>query len=354
MAVFFSPAVFRAALVPTLSTLAAGALGGLAFQALNFPAPWMSGALIGATALVLCKRPAMMPEPLRFLCFLILGSSMGTALSPDMLAQAATWPVSMTFLALSIAGVMCGVTLFLMKVAKWNLATAFYASAPGALSAVIAMAATSEADMRRVAFAQALRIFLLVALLTQILGNAGAGRGPVMAAPPASSLADIAILLLTSLAGGLIAAKLRIPGGLLVGALAGSAVLHAAGFSDARLPDMLLVPAFIVLGSSVGIRFQGTTWATLRDCLLASLGAFLVAMAVSVACALAAAWLTGDDPGKLVTAFAPGALETMTVLGFALGYDPAFMSAHHIFRFAGISVALPLLAHLMFQARGKT
>lgn len=342
----------RATLVASLLTLGAAAAGGIAFAALNLPAPWMSGALVAVTGLALSGVRTRLPEPLRFACFTTLGCSMGTALTPDMMAKAATWPVSMGFLALSVLGVMAAVTLFLRKVAGWNLATAYYSSAPGALSAVIAMAQTSDADMRRVAFAQAVRLFLLVALLTQILGRTGGVdmATPVAAAPALSPLPDLALLLLASFGGSLLAQKARVPGGVLVGALAASGLLHAFDLSHARVPDLLMVPAFVVLGAGVGIRFRGTTLATLRECLWASLGAFVVAMAVSLACAFAAAWITGEDAGKMVTAFAPGALETMTVLGYALGYDPAFMSAHHIFRFAGLSVALPILAHLLFQA----
>lgn len=349
----FPFAVIRAGLRPTLITLACASAGGLAFFILGLPAPWMSGALVAVTVQVLAGAPAKLPEPLRFACFLVLGASMGTALTPDMIRQAATWPVSMALLGLSVVGVMGAVTLFLRKVAGWSLATAYYASAPGALSAVLAMAAASDADMRRVAFAQAVRLFLLVALLTQVLGRAGGGAAMAVPADPLSAPLDVALLLLASLGGGLLAARARIPGGILIGALAASGLLHALGWSEARVPDGLMVPAFVVLGAGVGIRFRGTTLATLKDCLLASLGAFVVAMAVSLACAVAAAALTGEDLGKMITAFAPGALETMTVLGFALGYDPAFMSAHHIFRFAGLSVLLPLMAHLLFQAGHK-
>lgn len=340
----------RAGWKPTLLTLAFACAGGAAFALLGLPAPWMSGALVAVTVQVLSGLRAALPEPLRFACFLVLGASMGTALTPEMMHQAASWPVSMAFLALSVVGVMGAVTLFLRKVAGWSLATAYYASAPGALSAVLAMAAASQADMRRVAFAQAVRLFLLVALLTQILGRIGGAQALPLPAGPASAPLDVALLLLASLAGGLLAARARIPGGMLIGALGASGLLHALDWSHAEVPDALMVPAFVVLGAGVGIRFKGTTLATLRDCLLASLGAFLVALAISLACAVAAAAITGEDMGKMITAFAPGALETMTVLGFALGYDPAFMSAHHIFRFAGLSVVLPVFAHFLFQA----
>ncbi|OYX15217.1 MAG: hypothetical protein B7Z15_01330 [Rhizobiales bacterium 32-66-8] len=348
---FPSPAAWRPLIGPTCLTLLAGTLGGFLFERLGMPAPWMSGALVGTTLLALAPAPSALPEPLRFLSFLILGCSMGAALSPEMLARAATWPVSMGFLAVSVALVMVGVTLFLRRVAGWNLETAFYASIPGALSAVIAMAATTTADMRRVAFAQALRLFLLVAALPHILGAAGSHAPRVAAETHATALGPLVLLIAAALCGGLIFARLRVPGGILVGAMAASAVLHATGLSDAQIPNLLLIPSFIILGAGVGLRFKGTDMRTLRESVFASLGAVVVAVGISVVFALLAAWITGEEAGKMVTAFAPGALETMTVLGFALGYDPAFMSAHHLFRFAGLSIAMPLLAHLLFSMR---
>ncbi|MFH1554063.1 MAG: AbrB family transcriptional regulator [Pseudomonadota bacterium] len=345
-----TPPSRRAILVASLVTLASGALGGLVFFRIGMPAAWMSGALIVTTVLALCGAPLAVPTPVRFVGFLVLGASMGTAMSPDMLTHAATWPISMALLAVSVVGVMAGSMAFLVRVARWDAQSAFYASAPGALSTVVAMAATTPADMRKVAFSQAMRLFLLVAALPHVMGRVGHPSG-APAAVPLSSLLDIAILLAVSLATGVAFNRLRVPGGMLVGAMTGSALLHAFGLSHAFVPPILLIPAYVVLGAGVGMRFQGTDRATLSSCLLASLGAFAVALVVSVACALLAAHLTHDDPGKLITAFSPGALETMTVLGFAMGYDPAFMSAHHLFRFAGISVFLPLAAHLLFTIR---
>ncbi len=336
-----------------LITFAVGGAGGAVFAALGLPAPWMSGALVATTLWALAGRPMALPEPVRWLTFVLLGASMGGALSPHTLGQAANWPVSMACLGLSVAAVIAGGVLYFRKVAGWDLPTALYASAPGALSAVIAMAETTPADMRKVAFSQGLRLFLLVAALPNILGAAGLHGADVVALPPAGSApAAVALLLGVSTAIGLLFAALRVPGGLLLGAMAGSAGLHLAGWSDAQVPPQVLIPGFVVLGTSVGIRFQGTAMATLRDSFLASLGGFAVAMAISLAFAVLAALLTGEDTGKMVTAFAPGALETMTALGFAMGYDPAFMSAHHLFRFAGLSIALPLSAHLLFTVSG--
>lgn len=331
-------------------TLGAGALGGGAFALLGLPAAWISGSLVACIGLALAGVRIVVPEWLRFLAFVVLGTSMGTMLTPETFARAATWPVSMACLGASVLGTMAGGTLFLTRVAGWSRESAFWASAPGAFGTVVAMAADTSADLRQVAFAQTLRLFLLVAALPNVLAALGMTAGGVPPPPHVSTIAEIVVLFLVCTGAALLAARLKLPGGLILGALAGSAVLHATRLSTAVLPAGLLIPAFVVLGGSVGVRFIGTSLATIRAYVLASLGAFLVAVAISTLFAVLAAWLTGDDLGKLVTAFAPGALEAMTALGFAMGYDPAFMSAHHLFRFAGLSVALPVAARLMFAA----
>ena len=340
-----------------VATLAAGALGGIVFDILGLPASWISGALVSTLVLAVAGAPIVVPEFVRFVAFVILGTSMGTALTPDMLSRAANWPISMACLALSVSATMLGGVLFLTRVAKWDLASAFYASAPGAFSTVIAMAGETAADMRKVAFAQALRLFLLVAALPNVLNALGStGQSPPHALPMAdpSSLAAVGLLLLVGCAVGLLAERVRIPGGLIIGALAGSAAMHLTDLSEAQLPAYLLVPAFVVLGASVGTRFVGTTLATIRSFMAVSLGAFLVALSLSACFAALAAALTDDDFGKILTAFAPGALETMSALGFAMGFDPAFMSAHHLFRFASLSVALPVAARLLFGTGTRT
>ncbi|MEP9350959.1 AbrB family transcriptional regulator [Xanthobacter sp. KR7-225] len=336
----------------SLLTLAAGGLGGFAFHLLGLPAAWISGALLLTLALALAQVEVQVPKPIEIASYIVLGTSMGTALTPDLVAQAVTWPISMAFLTVSVFCTMAGSMLYFRYLARWSLETAFYASAPGAFSAVVGMAAESGADLRRVAFAQTVRLFLLVAALPNILGATGLTTAQVAAPAQRGGVMEVALLLLAGTVCGLLAGRVRMPGGVIVGALLASAGLHLAGLSTATLPPALLVPAFVVLGCNVGVRFRGTSLRTVREMTVVSVVAFVVAASISAVFALIAAVVTRDDPGKLLTAFAPGALEAMTALGFALGYDPAFMSAHHLFRFAGLSVALPLVARLLF-AVGK-
>ncbi len=348
-------------------TLLAGTAGGALFTAMGLPAPWLSGAMVFTIALAVGGVELRFPEPLRQAALIILGVSMGAALTPQMLARASAWPITMAVLALSVAATMAGGMLFLRRIARWDGPTAFFAAAPGAFSTVIALANDTGADLRRVAFAQAVRLFLLIAALPGVLRAAGLTRetplnvmaadgsapAPLSLADPAG-LMDLGLLLALATIGGLLAERARIPGGLILGALVVSGALHLGEWSHAQMPAFLLLPAFVLLGVNVGTRFVGTRLSTIITFFWVSLGAFVVSIIISAAFALVAAWMTGDDFGKVLTAYAPGALEAMAALGFALGYDPAYMSAHHVFRFAGLTVALPLVARLMFRVPPKS
>jgi uncharacterized membrane protein AbrB (regulator of aidB expression) len=51
--------------------------------------------------------------------------------------------------------------------------------------------------------------------------------------------------------------------------------------------------------------------------------------------------------GQIWIGLAPGALEGMGALGIALGYDTAFIAAHHVIRLLLLSFAIPAVVVLL-------
>ena len=133
--------------------------------------------------------------------------------------------------ALTVVAVTFGVRSFLVHVSGWDRETAFFAAVPGALSYVIAVAATTGADIRKVAVSQSIRIFLLVAALPAIViaieGGPPSGQ-PVTTA----SWQDLALLVVVSAVVGFAFRYLRVPAGLLTGSFAASAFLHGSGLVE--------------------------------------------------------------------------------------------------------------------------
>jgi membrane AbrB-like protein len=326
-------------------TLAAGTFGGAVFAVFDLPAAWLAGALVAVSALALVGVPVHLPDTLRKVIFVVLGISLGAAVTPETVAGIRTWPITLALLAVSLPVTMGAVMLYLRFVSKWKYRETLYASAPGALSAVLAMASEARVDVRMVAFVQTVRVFLLIAALPGLLLAAGlsasVGAIPPTAGVHAASLQDTLIMAATGIASALIADRLRVPGGLLIGPMIVNGFLHGAGYVQGNIPSVLLLASFVVLGAFTGTRFAGTTPAMIRRLLIDSIGAFVVALTVCACFAFLAAWLSGENLAKTIVAFAPGGLEAMTILAFMIGLDPAFVGAHHLARFILIALLLP-------------
>ncbi len=322
------------------------------FAFFDLPAAWLAGALVAVSALALSGLPVYVPDLLRRVVFVVLGISLGATVTPETVAGIRTWPITLSLLAISLPITMGAVMLYLHYVSGWKYRETLYASAPGALSAVLAMATDAKVDVRMVAFVQTVRVFLLIAALPGMLLavglSASVGAIPPNAGIHAATLNDTLIMVGTGIVSALLAERLRVPGGLLIGPMLVNGVLHGTGYLQGNIPSVLLFASFVVLGAFTGTRFVGTTAAMIKRLLVDSIGAFIVALVVCVAFALLAAWLSGENVAKTIVAFAPGGLEAMTILAFMIGLDPAFVGAHHLARFVLIAMLLPFVARGMF------
>ncbi len=344
--------------------VAVGAAGGLCFDLADLPAPWISGAMVAVAVAVLSGLKARVDRRLRSGLFLFLGTSMGAGVTPDVLAGIGVWPASLVLLATTVLATGAATHLFLRRLLGWDGASAFFASIPGALSYVLVLAETSQADVPKVALSQTVRVFILVALLPSVvaaLEAAPTASGPVAAGIVAlqenASLADLVLMLLAGLAGGLAGERVGLPAGSLVGAFAASAVLHGAGLVTGVLPAPLLAIGYVCLGTFIGLRFSGTRWIDLARGLASAVGAFVVGGGVALAGAAAAALLLDLPFGQSIIAFAPGGLEAMMILAFTLGFDPAYVAVHQLSRFLVMMIAVPALARLVlgrdWNGRGR-
>jgi membrane AbrB-like protein len=334
-----SPATNLRSALLSLAVAAAG--GGLAHLA-GLPAAWLAGSAITVSAAAVAGWRVGLPTRFRDVVFVLLGVSMGSGVTPQSLERAVHWPVSLTVLVVFVVAVIAAAFLFFRRVSGWDRESAFFASIPGALSYVLALAVTSRADIRKVATAQSIRVFCLVAVLPIFIGSVQEVGAPQL--PPVGSPLEIAVLIAACAVAGLVAARLKVPAGLLTGAFFASAAAHGSGLVASSLPWWLTVPSFVVLGVVIGSRFTGTTPRLLVALAAASLGGLAVSFAVSLLAALAVVGLTEATLGQALLAYAPGGLEAMIALSLLLGIDPAFVATHQLARFILIALTLPLAA----------
>lgn len=331
----------RHRLVRLLVTLAVGAAGGCVFGLAGLPAGWLTGSMIAVAIAAVAGVEVDIPNALRNVAFVVTGSFLGSSLSPQLVIELPRWPLSLAVLIVNLIILQWAAQAFLHRVCNWDRQTAFFAAIPGLMSYVIALALPTRADTSRIAVSQTIRLFLLVALLPKAVSLINVAA-PHTAAPPAS-LAEVAVTLAGGIAGGVAFSFVGVPAAPLLGALIVSGLLHGSGLVGGTMAPSLLVAAYIVLGSVVGSRFAGTTVRMLSTMAVASIGAFAVTMSIAVAGAFLAARLTGQPLSQMILAFAPGGIDVMTIMAFALNLDPAFVAAHQLARFLVITVYAPLL-----------
>jgi membrane AbrB-like protein len=334
-------------------TLLIGGVGGLLLTAAGLPAGWLAGAILAVAIAALYGRPVEIPQRLGQVTFIVTGISLGGAVTPEMLAGIATWPLSILALTLAMVLLTACVTLYLRYVHGWDLSSAFLGSCPGALSTVIALAVERKADVRAVALVQTLRVVLLAAALPLGLTAIGIAGEPLPVRSMDLTLravVEVTVLVIIGFATALGMLWLRFPGALIFGSMISSALLHGTGIISASIPGWLTIAAFVTLGALTGTRFAGMDMKLLRRLAAAGLGSFVVGTVVALLCALAASHVLSLNLGNMMLAYAPGAIEAMMILALALHFDPAFIAAHHLWRFLLVLVALPLLGRFLRPA----
>ena len=121
-----------------------------------------------------------------------------------------------------------------------------------------------------------------------------------------------------------------------------SGILHATGLVHGRFPPLLIIVGFVATGVVIGVRFHGTSLATLRQTVPGAIGSVLLALAISAAIAAVGTLLLPLPFGQLWLAYAPGGVEAMAAMALALQLDPAFVGAHHVLRILGLNLISPL------------
>lgn len=321
-------------------TLALGAAGGSLLDALGMPAGWLCGAMLAVALAALRGVRTHIPGRLRDATFVVLGTSMGSALTPDTLHDIQLWPMSVVILLVSVAASMFVGASYLQRVYGWDRATARLSSVPGALSAVLAVASGTSANLPAVALSQTLRQLVLVSLVPLAMLVSPHAAAPRVAA--VASMGDAVVMLFSGLIGSIVLTRLRVPGSKLVGAMLASGLLHAGGWVAGRLDPVLMQMAFVATGAVIGSRFAGTR----VDLLMATIKPALGSIFAAISIAAVFAWLCHvllDLPfSEIWLAYAPGGVEAMTIMAFALNLDPSYVSTHHVIRLLVLMLLSPL------------
>ena len=330
-----------------VETLVIGVGGGVLFLWAQLPGGLISGAMIAVAIAAFAGRPVGLPPALTQTILVMLGISLGSVASKELLQHMSAYPMTISLLALSTFCATFGSSMYLQRFHGWDKTSALLAGSPGALSQIVILAAEQGANVPAIAVVQTMRVIILTAGLPLLLAATGLmSPAPVPTHVAIASPLDLGALIVAAVAVALLLRWIKFPASWMFGAMIGSAVLHGSGVIEGGLPPWLRAAALIGIGALIGTRFARISAKTVLRHIAAALGSFAVAVVISAVFVAIIVVTMNVRFGDVVVAFAPGAMDAMMALALTLHIDPVFVGAHHLSRFVFVSVATPGIVHL--------
>ncbi|MFI9503323.1 AbrB family transcriptional regulator [Nocardia sp. NPDC052566] len=333
----------------------------------RFPAPHMILAIVVGAVLALTARPpAPLPRTVSIGAQALLGVLMGSYLELSLLSSIglAMMPVLVITAATLLVSVL--VAIVFARFAAVELSTATLGLLAGGSAAVVACADELDADPRRVAFMQYLRVAFvalsapaLAALLDsddRLAAGAAAQAGAItnpdlpqwMIVGRGDQVAGLSIAIVLCLIGIRLGRYLRLPSPMLIGPMLATAALTAIGISHGYAPTNLLKALlFAVIGFEIGTRFTRQVVTEMAKMIPGLTAAIFALCAVVAGLAFGLAACTDLELLDLYLATTPGGINA--ILATAEGMDanmPLITSVQSI-RLLLMVLTLPLVLHLL-------
>src|SRR5216684_8162459 len=202
----------RAKILNVLETLVIGSAGGVLFLWANLPGGLISGAMIAVGIAALAGRPLAVPPIMTQTVLVLLGISLGSLASRQLIQHISAYPLTIGLLALATFFSTFGSSLYLQRFHAWDRTSAFLAASPGALSQITILAAEHGADVLAIVVVQTLRVIILTAALPLMLAVTGiAPSSPPAAAGAIASPLELTELIAASVAAALLLRLIKFP-----------------------------------------------------------------------------------------------------------------------------------------------
>lgn len=336
------------------ATFLIAAAGGLLFQFLHIPLPWMLGPL---TVTILYHTAsgghACWPVQLRNLGLIVIGYSMGRTVTPETAGQILSNLPAMFGVTLLTMSFCVGVGYVAHRRTGVSFASGMLGFIPGGLAQMVLLTEEIEdADVTVVTFLQMIRVLAVVFCVPFIADSIGAmpagANSPLAATGPLVWTAAIPAILAAPLGAGL-ATLLKLPIPSLLGPIFATAAAVLLGGEAPRVPPLVMNPALILFGTYFGLIISLESVRKLGRVLPYAIGGSFAILAFTI---LVAYGLTFVTPATILTSFlstAPGGLSEVGVVALALHADVAFIMAYQLFRLFSILLLVPPLLRWWFK-----
>jgi len=159
---------------------------------------------------------------------------------------------------------------------------------------------------------------------------------------------SLLIYLVIGTLGGLLGAKLKIPAGVLIGALLSVMLFKVFVDLQFRMPRSFNFIVQVLLGVMVASTFQPAMLKTLKHIALPVLFSTIVLVGAGIVLAIIFSKLALVDPGTAYISTSPGAMSVLIAMSLDSHSDPMIVTSFHFFRVLFILFTAPLVFKYFF------
>jgi membrane AbrB-like protein len=330
--------------------VAATATTGWALGRAGLPSSYLFGALLVgiATALLAPGRLAV-PRVAFTSGQAVAGVALGTFLDSDSLDAIASGWLPLTLVTAATLAISIAAGVVLARVTTLDAPTAALGMVAGGASGIVGISDELGADDRLVAFMQYMRVLLIVLLTPLLVAVLFPGADSGADTPHEAVLGDARGWLLT-LSIAAVGARLRLPGGALLGPMViTAAVTLAIPGGEFAVPPLVRETAFALIGLQVGLRFTLETIRQMGKLLVPVLVALLGVLAACALLAVALDVTTSVSFRDAYLATTPGGLYAVLAVALGAGANAAFILAAQGLRLLVMVLLAPLVVRWLVR-----
>jgi membrane AbrB-like protein len=335
-------------------------MGGFIFSFSGLPIAWLLGSLILASLGTIVLKWMKLKGDMGIYPFwrqlgqTILGIELGQNVNISFINT-----IENHFIVIIITLILTITISLLSGIVLWryssaNMMTSLFASTPGGISAMPAIAEEVGANSVVVTIIQTLRILLVVGTIPLLVGAISTQSETINPAFNQSyfefhSLLWTACLIIGACGGALIGKTIKMPVPWLIGSMLGVTFIQLIGTLVtgesvmAYWPHHLLIFAQILIGSSIGSRVSMDMFKGLGKTFFISIISTLTLVTLIMIMSVGISFTSHIPLVTCILAFAPGGVAEMTTAAIALHADSIFVLAVQSIRLFTIIILLPSL-----------
>jgi len=340
-----------------IETLLISLIGGIIFSILNIPLPFILGAICFTVIWkVFSKRDIYVSNVMKDIGFIILGLNFGLYFTLETFKVASLYMIPYIIFTFILIGFCIVLGYMITKWVKIDKVSSIFSCIPGGLSEMVIASESLGGKSSYVAIFQTIRLITVLSTVPLLMTHFFSINNQVNPEVGETLQANIPLVhyvwfIIPIIISLLI--KNKLPAGIIIGSLVGTAILNIGFVQLPPVPERFMYFGQLLVGASIGKNIsvedlkRGGTYSVIY------FGISLLIIVFSIILGMLLGFFTPLNYATSILSIAPGGLFEMVLTAYAIGGDPAIVSALQLIRILMIVLIVPSFLKWLFTRKFK-